>query len=96
MLTQTLPRAGYREHVLGTQQEDRGAAQWQQPTMTDAQLFRIIGDARGPEVITSSLSDDELARLLDALYRNLDTRVPEPCALFWYDIGVEESLRRAH
>jgi hypothetical protein len=62
--------------------------------MTDPRLFRIISDPRGPEVTTSSLSDEELAGLLDALYRNLDTPSPEPCATFWYEAGVEESLRR--
>jgi hypothetical protein len=63
--------------------------------MTDPELFTIISDPRGPEVTTSSLSDVELARLLDALYRNLDTSRPEPCAIFWYETGVEESLRRS-
>jgi hypothetical protein len=63
--------------------------------MTEPQLFRVINDPRGPEAIISGLSDEELAGLLDALYRNLDTLRPEPCAIFWYEIGVEESLRRA-
>jgi hypothetical protein len=63
--------------------------------MTDPELLRIIGDPRGPEVVTSSLSDEELARLLDALYRHLDTPAPDPNAIFWYDEGLEESLRRA-
>jgi hypothetical protein len=63
--------------------------------MPDPELFRMIRDPRGPETTISSLSDVELARLLDALYRNLDTPRPEPTAIFWYDIGVGESLRRA-
>jgi hypothetical protein len=42
-----------------------------------------MNDPRGPEVITAGLSDEELATLLDALYRNLDTLRPEPCAIFW-------------
>ena len=62
--------------------------------MTEPQLFRIIKDPRGPEVIIAGLSDEELAGLLDALYRNLDTFRPDPGAIFWYDIGVEESFRR--
>ena len=80
--------------MLGRPQEDRGPGQWHWPAMTDKQLFRIVSDPGGPEAITSSLSDEELARLLDALYRNLDTPSPEPGAIFWYEIGVEESLRR--
>jgi hypothetical protein len=64
--------------------------------MTEPQLFSIINDPRGPEAITSGLSDEELAGLLDALYRNLDTFSPEPGATFWYDRGVEESFRRSH
>ncbi|MDQ0672759.1 hypothetical protein QFZ36_000320 [Pseudarthrobacter siccitolerans] len=63
--------------------------------MTDSRLFRVINDPRGPEAIISGLSNEELAGLLDALYRNLDTPVPEPCAIFWYETGVEESRRRA-
>ncbi len=41
-----------------------------------------------------ALSNEELARLLDALYRNLDTPVPELGAVFWYEVCLEESLRR--
>jgi hypothetical protein len=63
--------------------------------MTNPELFTIISDPRGPEVTTPSLSDVELARLLDALYRVLDTSRPEPCAIFWYETGVEEILRRS-
>ncbi|MCQ6269404.1 hypothetical protein M8J71_02700 [Pseudarthrobacter sp. R1] len=44
--------------------------------------------------VTSSLSDEELAQLLDSLYRNLDTPAPDPRAILWYEIGVEESHRR--
>lgn len=63
--------------------------------MTDPQLFSIISDPRGPETTISSLSDDELAELLDTLYQNLDTPAPEPGAIYWYHTGVEESLHRA-
>lgn len=62
--------------------------------MTDAQLLRILGDPRGPEMVTATMSDEDLAGLLDALYRNLDTLTPEPSAIFWYETGVEESRRR--
>lgn len=64
--------------------------------MTDTQLFRILGDPRGPEAATAGMSDDDLAGLLDALYQNLDTSAPEPSAIYWYEIAVEESSRRAH
>ena len=90
----TLPLAEYKERALEMQQEGFAAGKWQQPAMTDAQLFRTLSDLRGPEAITSAMSDDDLAGLLDALYRNLDTPAPEPSAIFWYEIGVEESLRR--
>ncbi|MFF1252770.1 hypothetical protein ACFVYC_09805 [Pseudarthrobacter sp. NPDC058329] len=68
----------------------------EQPLMPDPELFRIIRDPRGPETTISSLSDLELARLLDALYQNLDTPRPEPTAIFWYETGVGESLSRAN
>jgi hypothetical protein len=63
--------------------------------MTYTQLLRVLGDSMGPAVVISGLSDVELARLLDSLYRNLDTREPESDAIFWYEVGVEESRRRA-
>jgi hypothetical protein len=37
-----------------------------------------MNDPRGPGVITSRLSNEELAGLLEALYRNLDTLSPKP------------------
>ena len=58
-------------------------------------LSRLIHDLRGPEAAISGMSDQELAGLLDALYRNLDTPCPELDAAAWYDVAVEESLRRA-
>jgi hypothetical protein len=64
--------------------------------MTELGLFRILNDPRGPEGTISGLSDEQLAGLLDALYRHLDNPTPEPVAIFWYEIGVEESSRRAH
>jgi hypothetical protein len=63
-------------------------------TMTGPELLMILSDPRGPEMTVSSLSDIELTRLLDALYQNLDTSKPEPSTILWYEIGVEESLRR--
>ncbi|WP_258061803.1 hypothetical protein [Arthrobacter sp. ZGTC412] len=89
-----MPLAKYNEHALETQQEGFAAGKWQQLAMTDAQLLRILNDPRGPEAITSGMLDGELAGLLDALYRNLDTPAPDPSAIFWYEIGVEESRRR--
>ena len=61
---------------------------------SDPQLHRIIDDPRVPDAVIRSLSNDELARLLDALYQNLDTPVPELGAVFWYEACLEESLRR--
>lgn len=71
---------------------------WKTPMRPTAPptLLRILSGPRGPEAAMSSMADDELARLLDALFRNLDTPAPEPSAIFWYEIGVEESLRRRH
>lgn len=53
-----------------------------------------LTDPRGPVLTLNSLSDDELLKLLDALYRNLDTSAPEPAALLWYEVGVEECRLR--
>lgn len=62
--------------------------------MKGPELLRILGDPGGPDVVTSELTDKDLARLLDALFRNLDAPVPETHALVWYETGVGESLRR--
>jgi hypothetical protein len=61
---------------------------------SDPQLHRFIDDPRGSDAVISSLSNEGLARLLDALYRNLDTAVPEIGPVFWYEACLEESLRR--
>ncbi|MDR6417687.1 hypothetical protein [Pseudarthrobacter sulfonivorans] len=53
-----------------------------------------MSDPRGPEEVIPGLSGEELAALLDALYRNLDTPTPHLSAEFWYDLCVEESTRR--
>lgn len=76
------------------QQEGVAAGKWEQPAMTNDQLLRVLSDVRGPEVVIAGMSDEELAGLLDALYRNLDTFAPEPSAIFWYETGAEESRRR--
>ena len=62
--------------------------------MTERELVTLLKDPRGPEVILSILPKEELTSLLDALFRNLDTPMPEPDAVFWYRMGVEESRRR--
>lgn len=91
-----MPLAVYKEPALETQHDGFAAAKWQQPAVKDAQLFRILSDPRVPAAITSGMSDDESAGLLDALYRNLATPAPEPSAIFWYEIAVEDSVRRSH
>jgi len=53
-----------------------------------------LTDPRGPVLTMKSMPDDELLKLLDALYRNLDTSAPEPAALLWYEVGVEECRSR--
>ncbi|WP_245531463.1 hypothetical protein [Arthrobacter globiformis] len=80
---------------LSPMTRSRRPAEISAPT-TNTQLLRIMGDSRGPAVVAAGLSDQELARLLDGLYRNLDTRAPEPDAILWYEICVEESRRRAN
>lgn len=62
--------------------------------MDEAELFLIMHDPRGPEVTTSKLPNRDLQRLLDALFQNLDTRTPEPSAVFWYEAAARESRRR--
>nr|WP_236557679.1 hypothetical protein [Arthrobacter sp. 9AX] len=73
----------------------RPEPKWAGATMTEQQLCRIIHDPLGPEHITSRLSDRALVILLDSLYQSLDTPDPDPAAIFWYEAGVDESLRRA-
>lgn len=62
--------------------------------MTHAQLAQVISDPRGPEEVLPLLAAEDLANLLDALYRNLDTPAPEFGAQVWYELAVEESARR--
>ncbi|MBT2531033.1 hypothetical protein J7E83_02620 [Arthrobacter sp. ISL-48] len=63
--------------------------------MKSSQLSQFISDPRGPEEVLPTLPAEELANLLDALYQNLDTPTPEFGAQVWYELGVEESARRA-
>lgn len=63
--------------------------------MNTSKLLRYLNDPRDPEEILPTLTAGELADLLDALYQNLDTPEPEFGAQAWYDLGVEESCRRA-
>jgi hypothetical protein len=63
--------------------------------MNSSKLNRYLNDPRGPEEVLPSLTAEELANLLDALYQNLDTPEPEFGAEAWYGMAVEESCRRA-
>lgn len=63
--------------------------------MRSSQLSQVLNDPRGPEEVLATLSAEELANLLDALYQNLDTPEPEFGAQAWYELAVEESARRA-
>ena len=62
--------------------------------MTSAKFPRIINDPRGPERILPTLTAQDLAGLLDALYRDLDTPSPELGTETWYELAVEEAVRR--
>jgi hypothetical protein len=63
--------------------------------MTHSKLLHYLNDPRGPEEILPTLSPAELVELLDALFQNLDTPEPEFGAQVWYEMGVEETCRRA-
>ncbi|WP_285250154.1 hypothetical protein [Pseudarthrobacter sp. fls2-241-R2A-168] len=63
--------------------------------MNTSRLLHYINDLRGPEEVLPTLSGEELANLLDALFQNLDTPEPEFGAQAWYEMAVEESLRRS-
>lgn len=63
--------------------------------VTDPATCPVLKDLRGPEEVTSRLSDEDLAGLLDRLYKGLDTPHPDPASIGWYDVRVEESRRRA-
>jgi hypothetical protein len=59
-----------------------------------SKVFQLMNDPRDPEVILSSLSAQELSSLTDALYRNLDTPSPVPGTETWYELAIEEGIRR--
>ncbi|MDQ0770859.1 hypothetical protein QF031_003608 [Pseudarthrobacter defluvii] len=63
--------------------------------MNRSELLHYLTDPRGPEEVLPELTTGELVELLDALYQNLDTRDPDFGAQVWYEMGVEESSRRA-
>lgn len=50
-------------------------------------------DPKGPDAFISSLSNEKLAQMLDALYRRLDTPVPELGTVYWYEACLDLSLR---
>lgn len=62
--------------------------------MNPRDLSQFLNDPRGPEEVLPLLAPEELASLLDALYQNLDTPMPEFGAQAWYEFAVEESARR--
>ncbi len=63
--------------------------------MTPLQLAHLINDPRGPEMVLPTLTAQELSKLIDALYRNLDKASPALEADSWYELAVEEDLRRS-
>ena len=63
--------------------------------MNSSRLLHYINDPRGPEELLPTLPAEELAKLLDALFQNLDTPEPEFGAQAWYEMAVEESSRRS-
>ncbi|MFP5368076.1 hypothetical protein D7Z96_17590 [Pseudarthrobacter phenanthrenivorans] len=63
--------------------------------MNSSKLNHYLNDPRGPEEVLPALSGEELTKLLDALYQNLDTPEPEFGAQAWYEMAAEESCRRA-
>jgi hypothetical protein len=64
-------------------------------TMTPLQLAQLINDPRGPEMVLPTLTAQDLSNLIDALYRNLDTPSPALEAESWYELAVQEDLRRS-
>lgn len=58
-------------------------------------LFRCLNDPRGPEEVLPAMSPQDLARLLDALFQNLDTPEPEFGAQTWYEMALEETRLRS-
>lgn len=63
--------------------------------MTPLQLSDLLNDSRGPGMVLPTLTAPELKKLIDALYRNLDTPSPALEAETWYELAVKEDLRRS-
>lgn len=57
-------------------------------------ISQVMSDPRDPEEILRALSAQELRSLTDALYRTLDTPSPAPGIETWYELAVEEDIRR--
>jgi hypothetical protein len=64
-------------------------------TMNRSQLAQFMKHAPDPEATLMAASTDELAIIVDALYRNLDTPTPVFGAQDWYDLATEELARRS-
>lgn len=58
-------------------------------------ISQIMTDPRDPKEILRTLSAQELRSLTDALYRTLDTPSPAPGTETWYELAVEEDIRRS-
>lgn len=60
-----------------------------------SRISQILNDPRDLEEILRALSAQELSTLTDALYRTLDTSSPAPGPETWYEVAVEEDIRRS-
>ncbi|MGM9474243.1 hypothetical protein ACS5PJ_19820 [Pseudarthrobacter sp. YS3] len=60
-----------------------------------SRISQVLNDPRDPEEILRALSAQELRSLTDALYRTLDTPSPAPGTETWYELAVEEAIRRS-
>ena len=63
--------------------------------MNSSKLNLYLNDPRGPEEILPTMTAEELAHLLDALYQNLDTPEPVFGVERWYEFAFEECRRWA-
>jgi len=62
--------------------------------MNRSQLAFLRNDDQDPYTALAAASEGELVKLIDALYRNLDTQEPEFEAQLWFDLATEELERR--
>jgi hypothetical protein len=62
--------------------------------MTRQQLALLMNGDRDPLGVLASATVAELQALIDALFRNLDTRHPVFGAQVWYDLSLEELEKR--